>query len=122
MNNTSIDINFIKQLKQQILASRYIVAKIANAESLRLYYFIGKTIDKEAKRQKWGGKALDSISKKLQQELPGLRGFSGSNLKKMRVFYNAWKSDNLIGSLATNQLENSTKSPLNIYQIFLLFR
>ena len=88
----SVSIDFIKQLKQQILASRYIVARIANAESLKLYYNIGKAIAQQFKTQTWGAKVLDNISAQLQQELPGLRGFSGQNLSKMRVFYNAWNS------------------------------
>lgn len=111
-NSLNVSVDFIKQLKQQILSSRYRVAKIANAESLRLYFAIGKSIDKEIKEQNWGDSALNSISQRLQQELPGLRGFSASNLKKMRLFYNAWNSTNLISSLATNQLDvlNKEKS------------
>jgi len=137
MNNTSIDINFIKQLKQQILASRYIVAKIANAESLRLYFTIGKMVNNEINKQNWGSNVLEDVAKRLQEELPGLRGFSGKNIYKMRQFYNNWNKSEIIfslltrklnnsldsiRSLATDKLENSTKSPLNIYQIFLLFR
>ena len=82
MTNTNISIDFIKQIKQQIISSRYRVAKIANAESLRLYFVIGKMIAEQAEKHKWGTKVLDDISIRLQQELPGLRGFSGSNLKK----------------------------------------
>lgn len=99
----NISLDFIKHLKQQIVSSRYVVAKIANAESLRLYFAIGETIDQEIKKQNWGVSALNFISLRLHEELPGLRGFSSSNLKKMRLFYNAWKETNLIGSLATNQ-------------------
>ncbi|CAM3848655.1 YhcG N-terminal domain-containing protein [Flavobacterium branchiophilum] len=79
---TNISIDFILQLKQQILKIRFIVAKIANAESLKLYYTIGKQLEIQAKNEDWGSKVLETISQKLQQELPGLRGFSGSNLKK----------------------------------------
>jgi predicted nuclease of restriction endonuclease-like (RecB) superfamily len=99
-----VSIDFIRQLKQQILASRYIVAKIANAESLKLYYDIGKAIDLQAKEENWGSKVLDTISQRLQQELPGLRGFSASNLKKMRLFYKAWNTSTLISSSVTNQI------------------
>jgi len=104
-DTTNISIDFILQLKQQILKSRFIVAKIANAESLKLYYTIGKHIEIQAKNEDWGSKVLETISQKLQHELPGLRGFSGSNLKKMRLFYNAWSASNLISSSVTNQLE-----------------
>lgn len=32
----------------------------------------------------------EEISKLLQQELPGLTGFSETNIKNMRIFYEAW--------------------------------
>ncbi|MDR1729277.1 MAG: DUF1016 N-terminal domain-containing protein [Prevotellaceae bacterium] len=96
----------IKKLKQRILASRYVVAKIANAESLMLYYHIGEDIEREISSGSWGDKMLDEISTRLQQELPGLRGFSATSIKKMRFFYNAWKDSDLIGSTVTAQLEN----------------
>ena len=102
-----ITIDFIKRLKQRILASRYVVAKIANAESLILYYRIGSDIDNEIKSAAWGDKMLDEISTRLQQELPGLRGFSATNLKRMRIFYYAWQHSTLIGSRLSNQLENA---------------
>jgi predicted nuclease of restriction endonuclease-like (RecB) superfamily len=104
MSTSHISIDFIKQLKQQILSSRYVVAKIANAESLKLYYNIGKLIEQQATKENWGAKVLDTVSAKLQQELPGLRGFSASNLKKMRLFHKAWHTDRLISSVVTNQI------------------
>ena len=104
-----VSIDLVKHLKQQILSSRYIVTKIANAESLKLYFNIGMSIEQQASSQNWGSKVLDFVSERLQLELPGLRGFSASNLKKMRVFYNAWKDSELIGSLATNQTQNDGK-------------
>ena len=34
---------------------------------------------------------MEKISKKLHKDLPGLRGFSKSNLYEMRKFYEEWK-------------------------------
>ncbi|MBK8043900.1 MAG: hypothetical protein IPK21_15315 [Haliscomenobacter sp.] len=56
-----LSIDFVKQLKQHILASRYLVAKMANAESLRLYFAIGQDLDTEIKHNAWGDKILDSV-------------------------------------------------------------
>ncbi len=109
-NKLNISFDLIKQLKQQILTSRYRVAKIANAESLELYFNVGKTLDKKFEEQKWGAKVLDGISERLQQELPGLRGFSGQNLRKMRVFYQAWNNFSAICSLLTSKLGNQENS------------
>lgn len=103
MSEILVPVNFIKQLKQRILQSRYIVAKIANAESLQLYFYIGKDIDAEYKKKAWGAKVLQTVSARLQQELPGLRGFSGESLKKMRRFYNEWKNSEVIKSLSTTE-------------------
>ncbi len=102
-----LSIDFVKQLKQHILASRYLVAKMANAESLRLYFAIGQDLDTEIKHNAWGDKILDSVAARLQQELPGLRGLSASNIRKMRLFYQAWNLSAVIGSSVTNQLDSS---------------
>ena len=108
----NISLDFIKNIKQQIVASRYIVAKIANVESLRLYFAIGKSIDEQFKEKKWGAKVLDTVSERLQQELPGLRGFSASNMRKMRAFYAYWHNDKSILPSLTDKLENNPKAIL----------
>jgi predicted nuclease of restriction endonuclease-like (RecB) superfamily len=101
MDNTHLQT--IKQLKSAILASRYRVAVLANKEMLGLYFAVGKLISEKAQQDKWGAKVLEIVSNDLQNELPGLRGFSASNIKKMRVFYETWADDFTIRSLATNE-------------------
>ena len=81
----------IRIIKNAILKSRYRAAAIANKELLSLYYSIGKYISENSRKGTWGTSAIETISEKLQQELPGLRGFSASNIKNMRVFYEAWQ-------------------------------
>jgi hypothetical protein len=99
-----VTIELIKLLKQKILSSRYLIAKMANAESLRLYFSIGHDLDIEIYKNAWGDKILESVSARLQQELPGLRGFSGSNIRKMRIFYQAWKQSLEISSSLSDKL------------------
>jgi predicted nuclease of restriction endonuclease-like (RecB) superfamily len=100
----------IKQLKSAILASRYRVAVLANKEMLSLYFAVGKLISEKAHQEKWGAKVLEILSNDLQNELPGLRGFSASNIKKMRVFYETWANCFTISSSVTNQLNNIQNS------------
>ena len=107
----------IKQLKSAILASRYRVAVLANKEMLGLYFAVGKLISEKARQEKWGAKVLEILSIDLQNELPGLRGFSASNIKKMRLFYETWSGYFTIGSSATNQLDNSQN---NENQLFII--
>jgi predicted nuclease of restriction endonuclease-like (RecB) superfamily len=97
----------IKELKSMILASRYRAAALANRELLVLYFAIGKYISDRTRGGEWGTNILDKLSTDLQKELPGLRGFSSSNLRKMRLFYEAWAEQFLIRSTSSNKLEIS---------------
>ncbi len=100
-------VTFIKEIKQNILFSRYMAAKLANQEQLLLYLRIGKMIQEKTENAVWGAKVLNKISADLQQELPGLRGFSAGNLKKMKSFYGEWKQYFVISSALPNQLQNT---------------
>jgi predicted nuclease of restriction endonuclease-like (RecB) superfamily len=80
----------VKHLKEAILKSRYAAAKLVNKEMLLLYYFVGKYVSVNSRNKNWGLGAIESISAMLQQELNGLRGFSATNLKNMRIFYEEW--------------------------------
>lgn len=114
--------NIICELKEAILKSRYQAARLVNKELVSLYFEIGKKISLTAKKEAWGSKVLEQISTELQNELPGLRGFSSGNLKKMRVFAEFWtkhlnngsampsqidSDPNTIGSALPNQLGNT---------------
>ena len=80
----------VKAIKEAILESRYRAARLVNKEVLALYYAIGGYISSQSRAAKWGSNAIGTISDLLQQELPGLRGFSETNIKRMRIFYEAW--------------------------------
>ena len=80
----------VKDIKLAILQARAKAARLANAEALKLYFFVGGYISKKTRNAKWGSGAIDALSNQLQVELPGLRGFSGTSIKKMRQFYEEW--------------------------------
>ncbi len=107
----TLDKNFIKELKLAILQSRYYAARLVNTELIKLYFDTGRKISIKTKEQSWGSKVLEQISTELQSELPGLKGFSAGNLKKMRIFANFWDSliegELPIGSALPNQLEKN---------------
>lgn len=91
----------VEAIKMAIHRTRYNIMRHANKEALSLYYAVGGYISHQASIAKWGDKVIDSISAQLQQEMPGLRGFSKGNIKKMRKFFEEWES--VFGSLPTNQ-------------------
>jgi len=95
----------VQKIKSAILQNRYRVAVNANAEMLSLYYGVGKYISANTRSGKWGTGALETISNQLQGEISGLRGFSPSNMKNMRMFYEQWASAlELNRQLATGDL------------------
>ena len=83
----------VKKIKSAILQSRYRSAQKANAEMLNLYYNVGKYISVNTRTGKWGTGAIENISAQLQGEIPGLHGFSPSNMKNMRIFFEQWESE-----------------------------
>ncbi|MDR0971201.1 MAG: PDDEXK nuclease domain-containing protein [Bacteroidales bacterium] len=80
----------VQIIKLAILNSQYEAAKAINKEQLSLYYGIGEYISLNSRKKYWGTGAIEAISQQLQKELPGLRGFSSTNIKKMRRFYEEW--------------------------------
>ena len=101
--------SIIDTIKTAILESQYKAAKAVNAVQLSLYFSIGKYVSEYTRKGFWGTGALEYISEQLQHELPGLRGFSASNLKQMRGFYEEWTSDSLSAdcnsSLVSDELQ-----------------
>ena len=106
MNDISIDIiNAVKEIKSAIVRAQARVSANANAEMLSLYFGIGRYVSYKTQTEKWGTGIIDTISAQLQKEMPGLRGFSGKSIRKMRQFYEAW-SDSASWPSATAKLES----------------
>ncbi|GAB4056365.1 DUF1016 N-terminal domain-containing protein [Spirosoma litoris] len=123
-------ITFLQELKDHILQSRYRAARLVNRELLLLYYAVGKRLSEKIAAEKWGAKVVEQLSADLQKHLPGLRGFSATNLKNMRQFADVYSAfpfgpfltvqmeggnsqDYIIGQLSTGQLEEG------IFDVFL---
>ena len=102
-NNITVD-KAVQTIKGAILRAQAQASQSSNAIQLSLYYGIGRYVSINLQQAHWGAKALDTISDRLQHELPGLRGFSSGNLKKMRIFYEEWQCLS-IGSPMANQLQ-----------------
>jgi hypothetical protein len=82
----------VQKIKAAILQSRYRMAEHANLALLNLYYEVGRYISGNTRSGKWGSGAIEAISKQLQGEIPGLHGFSPSNMKNMRIFFEEWSA------------------------------
>jgi len=81
----------VRQIKTAILQSQAKALTSVNQEQLALYYGIGRYISHNSRSGFWGKDAIETISRQLSAEMPGLRGFSPRNLRNMRMFYEQWK-------------------------------
>jgi predicted nuclease of restriction endonuclease-like (RecB) superfamily len=102
--------NAVQVIKNAILQSQQRALVAINQGQLALYYGIGRYISENTRNGSWGNGVVEAISDQLRKELPGLRGFSAQNLRKMRLFYEEWKqlSDNSL--VATSELENEQRN------------
>lgn len=74
----------LADLKTRIRSSQQRASLSVNYEMTLLYWDIGKTILDRQNLQGWGAKVIDTLSRDLVTEFPGMKGFSPRNLKYMR--------------------------------------
>lgn len=81
----------VKTIKTAILLSQSRAARMISGAQLSLYFGVGLYVSIHSRKEVWGTGAIDSISEQLRRELPGLRGFSGKNIRNMRQFAEFWQ-------------------------------
>lgn len=102
MNEISTEITkAVKEIKAAIVKAQSRVAVNANAEMLSLYFSIGRYVAYKTKTEKWGTAVIDTISARLQKEMPGLRGFSSQSIRRMRQFFETWRDSAFLPSMTT---------------------
>ena len=78
-------VDLIQQSKQRVFAS-------VNTELIDLYWNIGEYISKKTESDGWGKGTVEELSRFIQKEMIGSRGFSVQNLWRMRQFYEVYST------------------------------
>src|SRR3990172_5878738 len=81
----------LNDIKKRIQTAQLKAALSVNQELIKLYWEIGREIVDRQKSDGWGSKITERISKDLQNEFPGIEGFSKRNIFRMRSFYLAYQ-------------------------------
>lgn len=84
-------ITFISEIKNKVRNAQYEAMKAVNVALINLYWEIGKSIA-EKQSESWGKSIVPTLSKELQNEFPGVGGFSTTNLWLMVQFYAEYQS------------------------------
>lgn len=77
----------LAEVKERVYSAQYEALKAVNKELVALYWDIGKLIAERQNREGWGKSVVERLANDLQNEFPGVKGFSNQNLWYMRQFY-----------------------------------
>lgn len=76
----------LNALKADIRQARQRATISANAELLRLYWQIGKTVLTQQENAGWGAKVIDQLAVDLRSEFPEMKGLSPRNILYMKQY------------------------------------
>jgi predicted nuclease of restriction endonuclease-like (RecB) superfamily len=88
-----------EEIKTRIRSAQYEALKAVNRELIALYWDIGRIIVSRQQDQGWGRSVVEQLANDLQQEFPGVTGFSASNLWRMRSFYRTYSENEKLAPL-----------------------
>jgi DUF1016 N-terminal domain len=75
------------EIVRLIGASRERAMQAVNTALIELYWQIGEVISRRVAAAQWGESTVDQLASYIARWEPGIRGFSRSNLLRMRQFY-----------------------------------
>ncbi len=70
-----------------------------NTALIELYWQIGEVISCRVAAAQWGEGTVDQLASYIARWEPGIRGFSRSNLLRMRQFYETYRNDQIVAPL-----------------------
>lgn len=82
----------LRDVKARIAGAQTRAALAANRELLLLYWELGRLIDARQSNEGWGAGVIPRLARDLARDLPGARGFSETNLKRMVQYFHAYPS------------------------------
>ncbi len=101
-----LDVNyntFLSEIKNRLKTAQIRAALASNQALIHFYWQLGKELVEKQNSFKWGEKLLEQFSHDMRQEFPEMQGFSITNLKRMRLFTEAYP-DFEIGPQLVDQL------------------
>lgn len=92
-------LNFKNEITARIRSAQYEALKAVNKEMIALYWEVGKRITEQQTASGWGKSVVENLSRDIQKEFPGIKGFGVSNMWDMARFYAEYQSDEILQPL-----------------------
>lgn len=83
-----------------IQSARRQAMQAVNTQLIELYWQVGAYISRKLEKAEWGDSVVGQLAEHLAQTQPGLRGFTRSNLFRMRQFYETYRTELKVAPLA----------------------
>lgn len=99
--------NWISELKLKVRSAQIKAAMAVNKELILFYWDLGNMLSEKIQSSNWGDKVLENVSKDLKEEFPEMKGFSKTNLKYIKMFYEYFSSNVEISHQAGDQLSGA---------------
>ena len=93
-----------------IQASRQQAQQSVNSLLIELYWQVGEIISRKLETAEWGVGVVPQLADHIARVHPGVRGFTRSNLFRMRQFYETYRADPIVAALP-RQLEIEAAKP-----------
>ena len=92
-------LDFRNEITSRIRSAQYEALKAVNKEMIALYWEIGRRITEQQAALGWGKSVVENLSRDIQKEFPGIKGFGVSNMWDMARFYSEYRSNEILQPL-----------------------
>ncbi len=82
-----------------IATARHRTFQAVNSALIDLYWQVGETISRKVSSAGWGKATIEELAAHLRRSDPDLRGFSASNLWRMRQFFETYRDFPILAAL-----------------------
>ncbi|MFA6173716.1 MAG: DUF1016 N-terminal domain-containing protein [Kiritimatiellales bacterium] len=89
----------LADIKMRVRDAQLAAMRSVNKELVALYWDIGRMIGQKQAGETWGKAIVQQLAGDLQQEFPGVGGFSASNLWRMRLFFETYSEKEKLAPL-----------------------
>ena len=96
--STQADIVFA-EVVSMIDTARQQAYQAVNTSLIALYWEVGAYISAKLVAAEWGAGVVEQLARYLAVRQPGLRGFTRSNLFRMRQFYETYRDNSIVAPL-----------------------
>lgn len=120
-----IHINEFEKVRQIINQARQEVNYKVNETIINLYWEIGKFVSVKTKQEGWGRSTVKKLSQYILSKEPGIHGYSGQNIWRMKQFFETYQNKPELSTLLrantwSNNLHIMSKTKSDEEKVFYL--